>query len=128
MCKCQFCDNPIEKFHGYSICKNCETVLFEETSIDECIKLINDYFELVNNKLLDEQTYLHSIDQKNEYKIELSKDEQELIAQLEEYHDIRVWFEHYISSGSNLNSKNIRKLTYRLINFSVWFSNYRWEK
>ena len=128
MCKCQFCDNPIEKFHGYSICKKCETVLFEETSTDECIKLINDYFELVNNKLLDEQTYLHSIEQKYEYKIELSEDKQVLITQLREYHDIRILFECYTKSGSNLNSKNVRKLIYRLLKFSVWFSNYRWEK
>lgn len=123
--KCKFCEKPTVKLGEFQVCNECYTVSFlKEITLVEKKHLILDYLNKFQCKALEQQDFLHDIEQKYILNKDLTPDEQEIRKNMAEFQAIRLELETYIKNGSQLCEKNERNLLYRLLILSEWLSKY----
>lgn len=74
--------------------------------------------------MLEQQNFLHDIEQKYILNKDLTPNEQEIRKNIAEFQAIRLELEMYINNVSQLCEKNERSLLYKLIILSEWLSKY----
>lgn len=123
--KCKFCEMPTEIVEGVYVCNKCCTVSFsKDIGLDQKQQLIIEYLNNIQKQLLEQQDYLHIIEQKHVLGEELSETEFEIRKKITEFQSVRLELEAYIKSNSQLKEKNERNLLYRLLILSIWLSKY----
>ena len=122
---CIFCGKPTEMVEGIYVCNECCTVSFsQKNELEQRQKLVEEYLNNIQKKLLEQQDYLHTIVQKHTSGEELSITEHEIFEKLTEFHSVRLGLEIYINFNSHSNEIDERKLLYRLLVLSKWLSKY----
>ena len=117
---CKFCGKPTEIVEGVYVCNECCTVSFsKDILLVQKRKLIMEYLNNIQKKLLEQRDYLHDIEQKHILGEELSETEFEIHEK-----SVRLELEADIINDSRLNEKNERKLLYRLLIMSKWLLKY----
>ena len=123
--ECKFCGKETKLFKGFYICDECSTVSFsKDIEIKQKQKLITEYLNDIQEKVLEQKDYLHSIEQRHINGEKLTAEELEIRDNIYEFQSIRLDLETYIKNGFNLREKNCRHLLYRLLVLSEWLSNY----
>ena len=123
--KCKFCEKPTIASGEFQLCNECHTVSFsKDITLEEKKYLILDYLNKIQCKVLEQQNFLHDIEQKYILNKALTPDEQEIRKNMAEFQTIRLELEMYINNGSQLCEKNERNLLYRLLILSEWLSKY----
>lgn len=124
--KCEFCDSPSERYEDIYICKACETVcFFTDCPLDEKHRKVKTYLGEIQSQILEQQEYLHQIEQKRILQVTLSNLEEEICEKMSEFHSICMELEKLIKDGSKLCTKSDRQLLYRLLMMSKWLSGGR---
>lgn len=119
--KCKFCEMPTEMVEGVYVCNECCTVSFsKDIGLDQKQQLIMEYLNNIQKQLLEQQDYLHTIEQKHVLGEELF----EIREKITEFQSLRLELEAHIKSNSQLKEKNERNLLYRLLILSKWLSKY----
>lgn len=123
--ECKFCGKPTEVVDDVNVCNECCTVsFFKDIGLDQKQQLIMEYLNNVQKQLLEQQDYLHAIEQKHILGEKLSATELEIREKMIEFQSVRLELEAYIKINSHLNEKNERNLLYRLLILSKWLSKY----
>lgn len=127
--RCIFCENELSIQSGFYVCNNCHTVCFSKSSaLKNKYLLILKYLSDIQEKVIDQQAFLHDIEQKHISGYALTDDEETIRKNMIEFQDIRLELNTRIAGGSQLNDKTERKLLYKLLTLSEWFSVYFKEK
>lgn len=122
---CKFCERPTEMMEGIYVCNECCTVSFSKNiKLEQKQKLIEEYLNDIQKKILEQQDYLYTIGEKYNLGEKLSVTEFEIFEKLTEFQSVQLDWEIYINSNSHLNEKDERKLLYRLLVLSKWLSKY----
>ena len=122
---CKFCGKPTEMVEGIYVCNECCTVSFSKNiKLEQRQKLIEEYLNDIQKKILEQQDYLYTIAKKHNLGEELSVTEFEIFEKLNEFQSVRLDLEIYIKFNSHLNEIDERKLLYRLLVLSKWLSKY----
>lgn len=123
--KCKFCEKSTIVSGKFRLCNECHTVsFFKDIKLEEKKRLILDYLNNIQCKVLEQQNFLHDIEQKYILNKDLTPNEQEIRKNIAEFQAIRLELEMYINNGSQLCEKNERSLLYRLLILSEWLSKY----
>lgn len=123
--ECKFCGKETKLLKGVYVCDECSTVSFsKDIEIKQKQKLITEYLNDIQEKVLEQKGYLHSIEQRHINGEKLTAEELEIRDNIYEFQSIRLDLETYIKNGFNLREKNCRHLLYRLLVLSEWLSNY----
>lgn len=123
--KCKFCEKSTIVSGKFWLCNECHTVsFFKDITLEEKKRLILDYLNNIQCKVLEQQNFLHDIEQKYILNKDLTPNEQEIRKNIVEFQAIRLELEMYINNGSQLCEKNERSLLYRLLILSEWLSKY----
>lgn len=123
--RCIFCANALSIQSGFYVCNNCHTVCFSKSSaLENKYSLILKYLSDIQKKVIDQQAYLHDVEQKHISGYALADDEEIIRKNMIEFQDIRLELNTRIAGGSQLNDKTERNLLYRLLILSEWFSEY----
>lgn len=123
--RCIFCANALSIQSGFYVCNNCHTVCFSKSSaLENKYSLILKYLSDIQKKVIDQQGYLHDVEQKHILGYALTDNEEIIRKNMIEFQDIRLELNTRIAGGSQLNDKTERNLLYRLLILSEWFSEY----
>ena len=123
--ECKFCGKETKLLKGVYVCYECSTVSFsKDIELKQKQKLITEYLNDIQEKVLEQKDYLHSIEQRHINGEKLTAEELEIRDKIYEFQSIRLDLETYIKNGFNLREKNCRHLLYRLLVLSEWLSNY----
>lgn len=123
--RCTFCENELSIQSGFYVCNNCHTVCFSKSSaLENKYSLISKYLSDIQEKVIDQQVFLHDIEQKHISGYALTDEEEVIRNNMIEFQDIRLELNTRIAGGSQLNDKTERKLLHRLLILSEWFSEY----
>lgn len=123
--ECKFCGNELEILSGIDVCHNCHTVCFSnDISIEGKHSWVLEYLSNIQEKVVAQQAYLHDIEQKHILGSTLTDDEKVIRTNMIEFQDIHLEFNARIENGSHLNDETERKLLYRLLILSEWFTEY----
>lgn len=124
--KCKFCGQETTTRKGCCVCEDCKTVCFpkknkKKIESEEIRSRIADYLNCAQTKIMEKQDMLHAIEQKDILGEALSKEEQEIRNNLNEFQRIRTELNHYIETNTELEREEIRRLLYQLLVLSEWF-------
>lgn len=123
--KCEFCEKPIKIMEGVYLCNECCAVsFFKNIELEQKQKLITDYLNDIQTKVLEQKDYLHTIEQKRISGGELSVKEFEIYEKMTEFQSVRLELETCIKNNYELKRKDERNWLYRLLILSKWFSKY----
>ena len=123
--ECKFCGKETKLLKGVYVCDECSTVSFsKDIELKQKQKLITEYLNDIQEKVLEQKDYLHSIEQRHINGEKLTAEELEIRDNIYEFQSIRLDLETYIKNGFNLREKTCRNLLYRLLVLSEWLSNY----
>lgn len=123
--ECKFCGKEAKLLKGVYVCDECSTVSFsKDIELKQKQKLITEYLNDIQEKVLEQKDYLHSIEQRHINGEKLTAEELEIRDNIYAFQSIRLDLETYIKNGFNLREKNCRHLLYRLLVLSEWLSNY----
>lgn len=123
--RCKFCDNELSIQSGFYVCNSCHTVCFSKSSaLENKYSLILKYLSDIQEKVIDQQAFLHDIDQKLISGYALTDEEEVIRKNMMECKNVHSELNTRIASGSQLNDKTERNLLYRLLILSEWFSEY----
>lgn len=123
--ECKFCGKETKLLKGVYVCDECSTVSFsKDIELKQKQKLITEYLNDIQEKVLEQKDYLHSIEQRHINGEELTAKELEIRDNISEFQSIRSDLETYIKNDFQLSEKNARHLLYRLLVLSKWLSNY----
>lgn len=126
---CKFCGKPLVEKREFHVCDECETVgFFKEVALAETRGLISDYLKNIQCKVMEQQDFLHKIEQKYISHKYLTPDEQEIRKNILEFQSIRIELEVHVRNTSLFREKYERNLLYRLLILSEWLSNYFKER
>lgn len=122
---CKFCEKPTIMVGEFQICDECKTVgFYKKISQEEKKCLILDYLNEIQCKVIEQQDFLHDIEQKYILNKDLTPAEQEIRKNMADFQSIRLQLEAHIQNNSQLRKKNERNLLFRLLILSEWFSMY----
>lgn len=123
--RCIFCANALSIQSGFYVCNDCHTVCFSKSSaLENKYSLILKYLSDIQKKVIDQQAYLHDVEQKHISGYALTDEEEIIRKNMIEFQDIRLELNTRIAGCSQLNDKTERNLLYRLLILSEWFSEY----
>ena len=122
--ECKFCGKATKLLKGIYVCDECCTVSFSKNiELGQKQKLIIEYLNDIQTKVLEQKDYLHLIEQRYILGEELTE-ELEIRDKISEFQSIRLDLETYIKNDFQLSEKNGKHLLYRLLILSEWLTKY----